>query len=110
MSYAASWICLGIAIALEVAGTSFMKASQGLSKALPAVLLFTCYAGSLVLLSLALKRIDLGIAYAIWAGLGTALVAVIGVTVFGESMNAVKAIAISLIIGGVVLLNAAKTN
>lgn len=87
-----------------------MKASHGLSKALPAVMMFACYAGSLTMLTLALKRIELGVAYAIWAGLGTALVAGIGAVVFGESMNFIKALAIVLIIAGVVLLNLAKTN
>lgn len=105
-----SWAFLGIAILLEVIGTSFMKASQGLSKALPAVMMFACYAGSLTMLTLALKRIDLGVAYAIWAGLGTVLVAGIGTIVFGETMNLVKAAAIVLIVTGVVLLNLAKTS
>ena len=105
-----SWVFLGIAILLEVTGTSFMKASQGLSRALPAVMMFACYAGSLALLALALKRIDLGVAYAIWAGLGTALVAVIGTLAFGEQMNALKVLAIGLVITGVVLLNLAKSN
>ncbi len=103
-----SWVFLAAAILLEVTGTSFMKASQGLSKALPALLMFGCYAGSLSFLSLALKQIDLGIAYAIWAGLGTAIVAVIGVLIFGETVNALKVISLILIITGVVGLNIAK--
>jgi small multidrug resistance pump len=103
-----SWVFLGLAILLEVTGTSFMKASQGLSKILPAVLMFGCYAGSLSFLSFALKQIDLGIAYAIWAGLGTAIVAVIGTAFFGETMNLLKAVSLVLIIAGVVGLNIAK--
>lgn len=103
-----SWIYLSAAILLEVTGTSFMKASQGLSKTLPAVLMFGCYAGSLSFLSLALKQIELGIAYAIWAGLGTAIVAGIGVVFFGETMNGVKAVSILFIIAGVMGLNLAK--
>lgn len=103
-----SWAFLAAAILLEVTGTSFMKAAHGMSKALPTFLMFVCYAGSLSLLSLALKQIDLGIAYAIWAGLGTAIVAVIGVLAFGESVSAGKIICLLLIIVGVVGLNITK--
>jgi small multidrug resistance pump len=99
------WIYLLIAILTEVVGTSLMKASQGLSRLIPSVLMFVLYGISFVFMALALKRIEVSIAYAIWSGLGTAVIAAIGILWFKESFNLPKLIGIVLIIGGVVLLN-----
>ncbi len=93
------------AIVLEVGGTTCMKLSAGFSKLWPSVLVFVLYGLSLSLLTLALKSIDVSLAYAIWAGLGTALIAVIGVIWFKEPATALKIISLGLIIAGVVGLN-----
>jgi len=100
-----SWLYLTGAILLEVAGTSCMKLSEGFSRLIPSVLIFIFYALSFVGLTIALKKIDVGIAYAVWAGIGTALIAVIGVLYFEETLTLVKALSILLIILGVVGLN-----
>ena len=100
-----SWLYLTGAIILEVAGTSCMKFSEGFSKIIPSVLIFVFYALSFVGLTIALKKIDVSIAYAIWAGIGTALIAVIGILYFKEPLNLVKVVSILLIIIGVVGLN-----
>ena len=102
------WLYLAIAIALEVAGTTCMKLSEGFTKPVPSVLLFVFYLASFAVFTLALEKIPLSISYAIWAGLGTAIVAVIGVVVFNESASALKAISVALIIAGVVGLNLSK--
>jgi small multidrug resistance pump len=99
------WIYLLIAILTEVVGTSLMKVSQGLTRLLPTVAMFALYAVSFIFMALALKKIEVGIAYAIWSGLGTALIAMIGIAWFRESISLPKIMGIVLIIGGVVLLN-----
>ncbi len=99
------WVYLLVAILTEVVGTSLMKASQGLSRLIPTVFMFVLYGISFVFMAMALKKIEVGIAYAIWSGLGTALIAMIGIVWFRESLNLPKLAGIVLIIIGVVLLN-----
>ena len=100
-----SWLYLTGAILLEVAGTSCMKLSQGFTKLIPSILIFVFYGLSFVGLTIALKKIDVSIAYAVWAGIGTALIAGIGMFYFKEPLTLVKVISILLIIAGVVGLN-----
>ena len=100
-----SWLYLTGAIILEVAGTSCMKLSEGFSKLIPSVLIFVFYGLSFVGLTIALKKIDVSIAYAVWAGIGTALIAVIGILYFKEPLTLVKVLSIFLIIIGVIGLN-----
>ncbi len=101
------WLYLVGAITLEVAGTTSMKLSEGFSKLTPSILIFVFYALSFALLTLALKTIDISIAYAVWSGLGTALIAVIGFAYFKEMVTLLKIASIVLIIIGVVGLNMA---
>ena len=96
-----SWIILIVAIVLEVAGTTAMKLSDGFTRPLPSVLLVVFYIFSLAALTLALKRIDVSIAYAIWAGVGTVLVAIVGVMWFREPVSLLKVASILLIAAGV---------
>ena len=100
-----SWLFLVTAIVLEVMGTTSMKLSEGFSKPLPSLLIFVCYGASLFFLTLALKRLDVGLSYAIWSGLGTMMIVLIGLLLFGERLNMVKVLSIILIITGVVGLN-----
>lgn len=99
------WFFLAGAIALEVAGTISMKLSEGFTKLVPSVLLFVFYATSFVALTLALKKIEVSVAYAVWSGVGTALIAAIGILYFREAVTVLKFISILLIIVGVVGLN-----
>ena len=99
------WLYLILAIVLEVAGTTSMKLSEGFSRLLPSVMIFVFYALSFAGLTLALKRIDVSVAYAIWSGLGTALITVIGLAYFKEPATLVKILSIALIILGVAGLN-----
>ena len=98
-------VYLVLAILLEVSGTTCMKLSEGFTKIVPSILLFVFYSLSFGMLTLALKRIDVSIAYAVWSGVGTALIATIGVMWFKEPVTALKLISLALIIGGVVGLN-----
>ncbi|MGB0722214.1 MAG: DMT family transporter [Gammaproteobacteria bacterium] len=99
------WLALAGAIVLEVSGTVSMKLSDGFSRLIPSVLIVVFYLASFALLTLALKKIDVGVAYAIWAGVGTALIAVIGVLWFREPYSVLKGVSILLIIAGVIGLN-----
>lgn len=100
-------LLLTFAILTEVAGTSFLKASHGLSRLIPSVLMAVFYVASLVLLSLALKKIEVSVAYAVWSGLGTALIALVGFFVFKETLGVAKIFSLVLIIAGVIGLNLA---
>ncbi len=73
------WILLVVAIVLEVVGTTNMKLSEGFSKLVPSVLVLFFYALSIVALTFAVNRLDVSVAYAVWSGMGTALVAMIGI-------------------------------
>ena len=100
-----AWLLLFFAIAMEVSGTICMKLSQGFSQIWPSILVFVFYAFSFTASTFALKTIDVSVAYAVWMALGTAIIAVIGMVWFHESLSLLKVIAILTIITGVVLLN-----
>lgn len=97
-----SWLYLAGAIILEVAGTTSMKLSEGFAKLLPSIMIFVFYGLSFVGLTFALKKIDVSVAYAMWSGLGTALIAVIGFVYFKEPVTTTKVVSIGFIIVGVV--------
>ncbi|MBT2504423.1 multidrug efflux SMR transporter [Streptomyces sp. ISL-98] len=99
------YVLLAAAIAAEVAGTTAMKYSYGFSKLWPSIGTVVGYLLAFSLLAQTLKSMSVGTAYAIWAGVGTAAVAAIGMFFLGESTNAVKLTGIALVIVGVVLLN-----
>ncbi|HVB24912.1 MAG TPA: multidrug efflux SMR transporter [Ktedonobacteraceae bacterium] len=100
-----AWLYLMVAIISEVSGTTSLKFSEGFTKPLPSVLVVLCYGLSFFALSLTLKRMDVSIAYAVWSGLGTALIATIGFLWFKEPMTALKIASLGLIIIGVIGLN-----
>jgi small multidrug resistance pump len=98
-------IILTLSILSEVAATLALRASHGFTRPLPAVIVVLGYAASFVGLALVLKRMDVSLVYAIWAGAGTALVAAIGMLALGEATTALKIASIGLIVAGVIGLN-----
>jgi small multidrug resistance pump len=100
-----NWLFLVLAIVAEVVGTTCMKLSSGFTQLLPSVAMVIFYGISLSTLTMALKKIEVSVAYAIWSGLGTALIAIIGIFGFKEPATALKIMSILLIIIGVVGLN-----
>ncbi len=92
---------LALAILAEVAGTVSVKLSAGYTNLLASVLVFVFYGLSLSSLNFALKNIELGYAYAVWCGMGMALIATVGVLWFGEPVTALKAVSLGLIVLGV---------
>ncbi|GAA5063843.1 multidrug efflux SMR transporter [Streptomyces similanensis] len=93
------------AIAAEVVATTALKYSEGFSRLWPSLLTALGYLVSFVLLAQTLKSVRIGTAYAIWSGVGTAAIAVLGLLLFGEQLTLTKVGGILLIIGGVVVLN-----
>ena len=100
-----SWLYLLCAILLEISGTTCMKLSEGLTRFWPTLFIGLFYITSLAIFTLALKEIDIGTAYGVWAGLGTAAIAAIGFVFFQEPASALKLASLLLIILGVIGLN-----
>ena len=103
------WLLLSLAILLELSGTVCLKLSQGFTRLLPSVGVVCFYLGSFTLMAQSLKTLEVGIVYAIWAGVGTALIAIVGVLAFGESVTAFKILGLLMIIGGTFLLRMASS-
>ncbi|OLP62304.1 transporter [Xaviernesmea oryzae] len=96
---------LVIAIIFEVLGTSALQAAQHFTRLWPTVMMVVCYAVAFFCLSYTLKAIPVGIAYAIWSGLGIVLVSLVGLLVFKQTLDTPALIGLGLIISGVLVLN-----
>lgn len=99
------WFYLTIAIVSEVIATSALKAAEGFTRGLPSVLVIAGYASAFYFMSLTLKEIPLGITYAIWSGVGLALIALAGWIFYGQALDLPAIIGLSLIVAGVLVLN-----
>lgn len=99
------WVLLILAISSEVFGTVMLKASEGFSRWLPVAGVVVGYGLSFLFLGLALKDIGVGVAYAIWSGLGTIGIVIAGYFLFGEQLNTWGYVGIAVIIAGVIILN-----
>ena len=93
------------AIVLEVIGTSALKASEQFTRLLPILVMVACYGTSFFFLSLVLRTLPVGIAYAIWSGLGIVLISLVGVIWFKQSLDVPALIGLALIVSGVVVVN-----
>ena len=99
-----SWMNLIIAIIFEVAGTTCMKLSETLTRLWPSIGMFLFYGIAFVFLSLALRKIDVSIAYAIWSGVGIVLITLIDIFLFKAQLPSIKLAGIGLVLMGAVLL------
>ncbi|MFN4768893.1 MAG: DMT family transporter [Candidatus Kapaibacterium sp.] len=99
------WLTLAIAIIAEVVGTSALRASEGFTKVVPSILVVAGYSVAFYFLSLTLKNIPVGIAYAIWSGVGTVLITIVGVVVFNQRLDVPAIVGLSLILIGVLVIN-----
>jgi multidrug transporter EmrE-like cation transporter len=104
-----SYLALAIAIVAEVIGTSGLKTSDGLSRMIPTLVMIVGYACSFYFLSLALRTIPIGLAYAMWAGSGVLLITVAGWIMFGERVEASVMIGLGLIIAGLIIVQLFST-
>lgn len=100
------WLYLAIAITGEVVGTAALKSSEGFTRLAPSAVVVAGYAVAFFFLSLTLKQVPVGIAYAVWSGAGTVLITLIGWAVFGQKLDLAAMIGIGLIVAGVVVLQA----
>lgn len=100
-----AYFVLTLAIVTEVAGTTSLQLSDQLTRPVPAIVMGICYLTSLWFLSLALRSIPIGIAYAIWSGLGIVLISVIGYVKFRQALDIPAMVGVGLIIAGVVVAN-----
>ena len=99
------WLLLAVAIVAEVVGTSALKASAGFSRLAPSVVVVLGYAVAFYCLSLVLKTIPVGVAYAIWSGLGIVLITVVAWVVYDQAIDLAAALGMGLIVAGVVVLH-----
>ncbi len=96
------WLLLAAAILFEISGTTCMKLSEGFTRPLPTVGIFVFYLASIGCLTLAVRVIDISVAYAIWSAVGIAVIATIGVLVFNEPVTPPRVFCLALIVTGVV--------
>ncbi|MFI7579753.1 DMT family transporter [Kocuria sp. M1N1S27] len=99
------YVFLALAITAEVVGTSLLKYTEGFSRLWPTVGSLAMYGVAFALLAQTLRTIPVGVAYAMWSGLGTAAIVAIGAAFLGEPLTVTKVVGVSLVIAGVVVLN-----
>jgi small multidrug resistance pump len=100
-----TYLLLVLAIVAEVIATSALKASESFTRLIPSLAVVSGYGIAFTCLSLTLKTLPLGVAYAIWSGVGTALVAVVGWLVYKQALDLPAVAGIALIIAGTMVLN-----
>lgn len=108
LSVSQAWAVLAVAILFEVAGTTSMRLSEGLSRLTPSILIFVFYAVSFGLNSMVTRTLGLSVVYAVWSGVGTVLTALIGYLYFKEPASALKLASAGLIVIGVFGLHASS--
>lgn len=99
------WLYLTLAIVSEVVATSALKAAEGFTRWAPSLIVIVGYASAFYFLSLTLRTMPLGVAYAVWSGVGVVLVTVVGWAVYHQPLDFAAFIGIGLVIAGVVVLN-----
>ena len=105
MNLTVVYAVLVVAIVFEVLGTSAMQAAQHFTRVVPTAMMVVCYAIAFFFLSWSLRYVPVGIAYAIWSGLGIVLISAVGYFVFGQKLDFAAILGLGLIIAGVVVLN-----
>jgi len=105
-----NWVFLFIAIVFETVATSALKSSDGFSRLWPSVLVVVGYSAASYVLALSLRTIPVGIAYAIWSGVGVVLIAFAGWLIYGQKLDAPALLGMGLIIAGVVVMNVFSTS
>jgi len=100
-----SWLLLAASVAAEVAGTIALRHADGFTRLVPSLVVGVSYATAIWLMSISVRPLETGLAYAVWAGSGTALIAAFGIIWFGESVTLLRAAGVAMIVAGVVVLN-----
>ena len=105
MTNSQAWLTLLIAIAAEIAGTSLLKLSEGLTRPWPTLLLMVAYGCAIALVARVVMVIPLGITYALWSGIGTLAVVLVGALAYRQFLSINQMIGIALIVAGVIIVN-----
>lgn len=100
-----AWLLLAASIAAEVAGTLALRYADGFTRLLPSLAVGALYALAVWLMSVSVRQLEMGLAYAVWAGVGTALTAMVGMLWFGEAFHVARLMGLAFIVLGVVCLN-----
>jgi small multidrug resistance pump len=100
-----AWSVLVASVVAEVAGTVALKHSSGFTKFLPAAIAGFFYVVAIWLMAIAMRQLEMGVTYAVWAGSGTAAIALVGIAFYEEQTSALKLAGLALVVFGVVLLN-----
>jgi len=101
----AAYGALGAAIVLEVIGTTMLQKSEQFTRLFPTLAMAVCYLSAFYFLSIVLRTMPVGLAYAIWSGLGIVLISIIGYVMFGQKLDLAAVIGLGFIIAGVVIVN-----
>lgn len=99
------WLVLFVAIVAEVIATSMLKSTEGFTRLWPSVVVIVCYETAFILLSISMKTIPVGIVYAVWSGVGVALITLAAWVFLGQTLDAVGLAGLALIVCGVVVIN-----
>ncbi|MGD0815718.1 MAG: SMR family transporter [Verrucomicrobiota bacterium] len=100
-----NWLYLAVAIVSEVISTSVLKSSSGFTKLWPSAIVVAGYTSAFYFLSLTLRTIPVGVAYAIWSGVGIVLIAIVGWIVYGQKLDLAAILGMVLIVVGIVIIN-----
>lgn len=100
-----NWLYLCCAIGFEIAATSSLKASEGFTRLVPTMAMLGCYAIAFYCLSLALRTIPMGVAYAIWSGIGIVAISFIGWILYRQALDTAALVGIALIVAGTLVIN-----
>ena len=99
------WVLLFTAILSEVIATSLLKSTEGFTRLWPSLTVFVCYEIAFILLALSMKRIPVGIVYAVWSGVGVALITLAAWLFLGQTLDAPGMVGVALVVSGVVVIN-----
>lgn len=100
-----AWLMLAISVFAEVLGNLALRHAEGFSRPWPSIAVALCYGGAIWLMSLAIQHLEMSLAYAIWAGAGTALTALAGMLWLDDAWSALRLVGVACIVAGVVMLN-----
>ncbi len=100
-----AWLFLGLAIVGEVIGTSALKAAEGFTRLWPSLIVISGYAAAFYFLSLTLRSIPVGVAYAVWSGIGIVLISLVAFLLYGQRLDLPALLGIGLIVAGVLVIN-----
>lgn len=100
-----AWLLVAASVVAEVVGTVALKHSDGFTRFTSSSSAAACYALAIWLMAVAMRHLDMGVTYAVWAASGTAATALVGIAFFGEQMGGIKAIGLACVVAGVVMLN-----